>query len=131
MNQIVFPDVRVVVIEDEVYTRTIIVRGLRQLGIVKVHEAKDGGEGLKVVATVRPNLILCDIHMEPIDGLRFLEDLRKLPIPAIAATPVVFLTADSEQSTVLAARNLRVDGYLVKPISVTQLRKRIEVVLGG
>jgi two-component system, chemotaxis family, chemotaxis protein CheY len=131
MNQIVFPDLRVVVIEDEVYTRTIIVRGLRQLGIVKVHEAKEGGEGLKVVATVRPNLILCDVHMEPVGGLRFLEDLRKLPVPAIAAIPVVFLTADSEEGTVLAARNLRVDGYLVKPISITQLRKRIEAVLGG
>ena len=131
MNQIVFPDLRVVVIEDEVYTRTIIVRGLRQLGIVKVHEAKEGGEGLKVVATVRPNLILCDVHMEPVGGLRFLEDLRKLPVPAIAAIPVVFLAADSEEGTVLAARNLRVDGYLVKPISITQLRKRIEAVLGG
>ena len=131
MNDIVFADLRAVVIEDESYTRTIIVRGLRQLGIVKVHEARDGGEGLKVVATVRPSLVLCDIHMEPVDGLQFLENLRKLPIPEIASTPVVFLTADAGQSTVLAAKNLKVDGYLVKPVSVTQLRKRIEGVLGG
>lgn len=131
MNDIVFADLRVVVIEDEGYTRTIIVRGLRQLGIVKVHEARDGGEGLKVVATVRPSLVLCDIHMEPVDGLQFLDNLRKLPIPAIASTPVVFLTADAGQSTVLAAKNLKVDGYLVKPVLITQLRKRIEGVLGG
>ena len=69
--------------------------------------------------------------MEPVDGLQFLDNLRKLPIPAIASTPVVFLTADAGQSTVLAAKNLKVDGYLVKPVSVTQLRKRIEGVLGG
>lgn len=130
MPDVSFPGLRIVVIEDESFTRNIIVRGLRQLGVTKIHEATDGGEGLKVVATVRPNVVLCDIHMEPVDGLAFLENLRKLPIAAIAATPVVFLTADSEQRTVLAARQLQVNGYLVKPVSVAQLQKRIEGVLG-
>ena len=130
MPDVSFPALRIVVIEDESFTRNIIVRGLRQLGVTKIHEAADGGEGLKVVATVRPSLVLCDIHMEPVDGLGFLESLRKLPIAAIAATPVVFLTADSEQRTVLAAKELQVNGYLVKPVSVAQLQKRIEGVLG-
>lgn len=130
MPDVVFPDLRIVVIEDESFTRNIIVRGLRQLGITKVHEASDGGEGLKVVATVRPSLVLCDIHMEPVGGLEFLENLRKLPIPAISATPVVFLTADGEHRTVLAAKQLQVNGYLVKPVSVAQLQKRIESALG-
>lgn len=131
MTEIVFPNLRVVVIEDEDYTRRIIIRSLRQLGVVKVHEARDGGEGLKVVATVRPNLVLCDIHMEPIDGMKFLEDLRQLPIPAIASIPVVFLTADAEQNTVISAKKLQVNGYLVKPVSITQLQRRIEGVLGS
>jgi len=131
MTDIVFPNLRVVVIEDEDYTRRIIIRSLRQLGVVKVHEARDGGEGLKVVATVRPNIVLCDIHMEPIDGMKFLEDLRQLPIPAIASIPVVFLTADAEQNTVISAKKLQVNGYLVKPVSITQLQRRIEGVLGG
>jgi two-component system chemotaxis response regulator CheY len=131
MTDIVFPNLRVVVIEDEDYTRRIIIRSLRQLGVVKVHEARDGGEGLKVVATVRPNIVLCDIHMEPIDGMKFLEDLRQLPIPAIASIPVVFLTADAEQNTVISAKKLQVNGYLVKPVSITQLQRRIESVLGG
>ncbi|EDP65881.1 CheY-like receiver protein [alpha proteobacterium BAL199] len=131
MADIFFPDLRVVVIEDEEFTRKIIVRGLRTLGVIKVHEASDGSEGLKVVATVRPNLVLCDIHMEPVDGFQFLDHLRKLPIPAIASTPVVFLTADAEQHTVLAAKKLRVNGYLVKPVSVNQLQKRIESALAS
>lgn len=130
MPDVSFPALRIVVIEDESFTRNLILRGLRQLGVTKIHEATDGGEGLKVVATVRPNLVLCDIHMEPVDGLGFLENLRRLPIAAIAATPVVFLTGDSEQRTVLAARQLQVNGYLVKPVSVAQLQKRIEAVLG-
>lgn len=130
MSDVVFPDLKVVVIEDETYTRNIIVRGLRQLGVIKVHEANEGGEGLNKVALIRPHLVLCDIHMEPVDGLQFLENLRKLPIPEIARTPVVFLTADAEQNTVLSARKLQVNGYLVKPISVAQLQRRIEAALG-
>lgn len=130
MPELSFSDLRVVVIEDEKFTRNLVVRGLRQLGITKVHEASDGGEGLNLVAIVRPNLVLCDIHMEPVDGFQFLEGLRKLPIPALATTPVVFLTADSEQRSVLAAKQLQVNGYLVKPVSVAQLQRRIEAVLG-
>lgn len=130
MPAVNFADLRVAVIEDEKYTRNLIVRGLKQLGITRVHEAADGGEGLNIVAIVRPDVVLCDIHMEPVDGFQFLENLRRLPIPALASTPVVFLTGDAEQRTVLAAKQLQVNGYLVKPVSVTQLQRRIEAVLG-
>lgn len=131
MSDPAYSDLRVVVIEDEDYTRKIIVRGLRQIGITKIHEAREGGEGLKVVAAMRPNIVLCDIHMEPVDGLQFLRNLRSLPIPEIAMIPVVFLTADAERQTVVAARQQDVNGYLVKPVSVAQLQKRIDAVLVG
>lgn len=122
---------KVMVIEDEPFIRTLIRRLLKQLGVEDVHEANEGGAGLKEVVRIRPHLIFCDIHMEPVDGLTFLQKLRALPMADIKSIPVVFLTADSQEETVLKARSLAVNGYLVKPVSPAALQARIQAILGS
>src|SRR3546814_11844634 len=77
----------------------------------------------------RPQVILCDIHMEPLDGLGYLAQLRGHADPEIAAIPVVFLTADKQQETVLSAKQLKADGYLVKPVSLVALKQRLDPLL--
>lgn len=124
-----YSTLKVVVIEDEAFTRQLIAQELRQVGIRKIHQAADGGSGLQMVALIRPDIVFCDIHMEPVDGLKFLEALRAVRIHAIAGTPVVFLTADAEEQTVFSARDLKVDGYLVKPVSPADLKKRIDALV--
>jgi two-component system, chemotaxis family, chemotaxis protein CheY len=124
-----YEDIRVLVLEDEVHIRKIICRLLRQIGVQLIHEAENGEEGFKEMIRVRPQLILCDIHMEPINGLEFLQRLRGLSKPEFSELPVVFLTADMKSETVEFAKGLRVDGYLVKPVSFTALKDRIDVVL--
>jgi CheY-like chemotaxis protein len=78
-----------------------------------------------------PTLILCDVHMEPVDGRAFLKLLRGPGLRPLATTPVIFLTADAQKDTVLFAREHQVNGYLVKPVSLTQLKTRIDSVLQG
>jgi len=46
----------------------------------------------------------------------------------IAETPVLFLTADMQQQTVISAKKLNVDGYLVKPVSQASLKQRLDTV---
>ena len=84
---------------------------------------------MKELLRVRPSLILCDIHMEPMGGLKFLQTLRSLKTHEVANLPVVFLTADAEVDTVLKAKELRVDGYIAKPVSLSQLQSKIDTVL--
>ena len=119
----------VLVLEDEIHIRKIIVRLLRQLGFSSIYEVSDGVDGMKELLRVRPSLILCDIHMEPMGGLKFLQTLRSLKTHEAANLPVVFLTADAEVDTVLKAKELRVDGYIAKPVSLSQLQSKIETVL--
>ena len=130
MTEIDYGTVRVLVVEDEEFTRKIIRTLLHQLGVRLYHEAIEGRAGLLEVLRVRPHLVLCDIHMKPVDGLQFLKSLREAKIPAIAKTPVVFLTSDSQTDTVLLAKEQSVDGYLVKPVSLAQLKRKIDGVLG-
>lgn len=130
MSEVDYAGTRVLVVEDEEFTRKIIRTLLHQIGVRHYHEAADGKAGLLEVLRVRPQLVLCDIHMKPVDGLQFLKSLREAKIAAIARTPVVFLTSDSQTDTVLSAKEQAVDGYLVKPVSLIQLKRKIDAVLG-
>lgn len=129
MADIDYDTKRILVIEDEVHIRKIICRLLRQIGFRLVDEAGDGAEGFKTMLRVQPDVILCDIHMEPVNGITFLRKLRALSQPKYASQPVIFLTGDTDSTTVIAAKDLRVDGYLVKPVSLNALKDRIEAVL--
>jgi two-component system chemotaxis response regulator CheY len=120
---------RVLVLEDETHIRRIIVRLLREIGFDTIYEASDGIDGMKELLRVRPDLILCDIHMEPMGGMKFLETVRNLKTSDVANLPVIFLTADAEVDTVLKAKELRVDGYIAKPVSLAHLKIKIDTVL--
>lgn len=122
--------IRVLVLEDERHIRQIICRLLRQIGFRLIDEAADGEAGFRELIRTRPQVILCDIHMEPVDGLTFLKKLRGLSKREIADLPVIFLTADTQTGTVVAAKESRVDGYLAKPVSPKALKDRLDAVLG-
>lgn len=124
-----YEHIRILVLEDENHIRQIIVRLLRQIGFRLIHDVSNGADGFKELLRVNPQVILCDIHMEPIDGLTFLRKLRSLGKPELVRIPVIFLTADAERGTVVEAKDLRVDGYLVKPVSPKQLKQRLDAVL--
>lgn len=118
-------NLRILVIEDEDYIRKIIVQILNRLRINKIFEANDGSEGFKKTLMVRPDLVFCDIHMEPVNGIKFLSILRNVNQKEIANTPVIFLTSDANEEKVMAARKLKVSGYMVKPVSVNDVKKQI------
>jgi two-component system chemotaxis response regulator CheY len=67
--------------------------------------------------------------MEPVGGLDFLRMVRESTGEDISGTHVVFLTADAMKDTVLAARDLRIDGYLVKPANILRIKARLDEFL--
>jgi two-component system chemotaxis response regulator CheY len=124
-----YEGVVVLVIEDMVSVRKLIRSMLIQVGIRTVLEAGDGKAGLDEAVKFRPTLILCDVHMEPVDGRQFLLNLRALEMRAVARTPVIFLTSDTKRDTVVFAKEHQVSGYLVKPVSLADLKTRIDAAL--
>jgi two-component system chemotaxis response regulator CheY len=124
------PKIRVLLVEDEPFIRGTFTRILRSLGCTEVREAPDGTEALAVLSFgFRPDLVLCDVRMAPMDGLGFLAHLRKSPDPVLAKTPVIMLTGATDEASVRAARGLGVGGYLVKPVSPGALAERVKQVL--
>jgi two-component system chemotaxis response regulator CheY len=129
MSPLDYLSMKIVVIEDDIHIRRIITRLLRQVGFRSIYEASDGKSGMEQVIRTRPDVILCDIHMEPMNGLEFLKRLREFNHKSLSGLPVIFLTSDALSDTVLAARNLDVSGYITKPVSVQQLKEKLDAIL--
>jgi two-component system, chemotaxis family, chemotaxis protein CheY len=116
---------KILVVEDEDYTRNLTIQILRNIGVRSIAEARDGKAGLMEVVRTRPDIVLCDVHMKPLDGIGFLMGLREIKVQGVDATRVVMLTADANKDTVMLARMQAVVSYLVKPVSLIQLKEKM------
>jgi len=124
--------IRILLLEDEAFIRETIKRMLNAFSNVEVREGVDGAEGLKLLEEgFSPDVVLCDVHMEPMDGLTFLRQLRTSRDPARIALHVIMLTAASDPETVRKAVALGIAGYVVKPVSPSRLAERLSAALLG
>jgi two-component system chemotaxis response regulator CheY len=129
MAKLDFSTISVLIIEDEPHTRSIIKQIVSHLGVRDIHEAEDGKSGFLETVRVRPTIVLCDINMEPVNGLVYLGRLRQFKLEAVKNTPVIFLTVEFQVQTVKTARKHAMNGYLIKPVSPSDVETRIRAVL--
>jgi two-component system chemotaxis response regulator CheY len=110
---------RVLVVDDSPTMRQLIVFALRRIAGIQVDEASDGVAALKKLSAESYDLLLTDINMPIMDGLKLISLLRNdeqynaLPIVVITTEGA---TLDRERATALGA-----NAYLAKPIQTAQL----------
>lgn len=114
---------RIVVVEDEPKTR----EGL--LNIIKEHTdyeiagvCQDGAEGLETIRKYEPDLVITDIKMPRMDGLKMLEKLREDHVEV----PVILLTGYSDFEYARKALQLQVVEYALKPLDVDEFMKTLQ-----
>ncbi|HEY1792888.1 MAG TPA: response regulator [Opitutaceae bacterium] len=98
------------IVDDEAHVRMLIKMLLRQLGIETVWEAGDGSDALEKAAAHKPNVILLDINLPMVGGLEVLRQLKA----AHPAIPVVIISSQSTMKTVIQARELGAEAYVLK-----------------
>lgn len=116
----------ILVVDDETDLLDLIEYNLHKEGF-KVLKAENGEEGIKAAKEHRPDLILLDIMMPKMDGLEAVEIMRK--DEDLQKTPIIFLTARSDEKTEIDGLNKGGDDYITKPISTTKLVSRIKAAL--
>lgn len=89
-----------------------------------VFVATDGASGLSLALSEQPDVVLLDLGLPDLDGRQVLTMLR-----AVSQVPVIVITAQDEDRTIVAALDAGADDYLVKPFGGTQLAARISAVL--
>jgi len=116
--------VRLILADDESIIRMDLKEMLTSLGYVVVGEAGDGRSAVNLARELRPDLVVMDIQMPDMDGI---DAARVLTSENIS--PVLLLTAYSQQELVERAKEAGVVGYLVKPFRESDLAPAIEVAL--
>lgn len=125
MGSIDYARLNVLVVDDQDMVRDIVVAILRAIGCTAIRIAAGGEQALDMVREEAPDLILCDISMEPIDGFQFVERLLAVG----QRIPTIYLTAHSNGDFVRHAKRLGVDAYIVKPVKRSALEEKIRHVL--
>ncbi len=115
----------VLLIDDSAVIRKMLRRvlGDHALGVTEVFEAADGQEGLAVLARVEVQLVLCDVNMPVMDGLEFLQELRKQEDRR--TIPVLMVTTESGQESVFKALQLGARGYVRKPFTPDEVKQKV------
>jgi len=116
---------RVLVVDDEPFTREMLARLLEDAGAV-VRSAASGQIALEIVPQFGPSALVCDIGMPDMDGL----ELRRELLARGQTAPAVALTAYASPSDETRAREAGFDAYLAKPIGALALVETLARLLG-
>jgi diguanylate cyclase (GGDEF)-like protein len=115
--------VSVLLVDDSVSQRAIIAHRLRGAGY-EVEVAVDGSDCLRVLASLRPDIVLLDVVMPGIDGWETLDAIRRS-----SGVPVIMLTARAENIDRVRGLRAGADDYIGKPFTQDELEARIDAVL--
>lgn len=107
-------------VEDEIQTIQSIDFFLKRL-FKDVFIAQDGEEALRLFSENKPDVIILDISIPKMDGLKVASKIREQN----SEIPIIFVTAHSDNDKLLKAINLQTYSYLVKPIRVDELNQII------
>jgi signal transduction histidine kinase len=117
---------RILVIDDETWLREMVHMALSQKGF-EVLEAENGAAGIEVAQKTLPDLVLCDVNMENVDGYRTLSSLRNEP--TTAAIPFILMTGLADHAGMRHGMELGADDYLPKPFTIDALYAAVEARL--
>ncbi len=119
---------RILVVDDHLTTQMILKRLFGKLGYKNIVLAEDGEAALYELKKKRFDLIMSDWNMPHLNGLEFLEKVRAhKPHKDV---PFVMLTSEGTKEKVLEALKAGVGHYMVKPVGIENLKKKLEELLG-
>ncbi|MBA3009236.1 MAG: response regulator [Proteobacteria bacterium] len=121
-------ELKILLVDDSLSMRRIIVKFLANNGITQVLEAGDGVEALAAIASTRVDLIVSDLNMPRMNGMAFLEQIKANP--HTRDIRFIMLTVEAIQKTMNKALSLGVDSYIVKPVTEKIFMEELIRVVG-
>lgn len=120
----------ILIVDDSRSMRKVLLKTLRLsgFGIGECLEASNGREALGVLEGEWIDLILLDIHMPEMDGVAFLDSLRKIEM--YNATPVVFVTTEANEERLRHLLDLGASGYIRKPFRPEEIGALLSRIMG-
>ena len=117
------PKSTIIIIEDEKNICSFIETILEAHGYV-TSTATNGNDGIALIASTKPSVVLLDLGLPDIDGLEVIRRVRLW-----STVPIIVISARTQEKSKVAALDQGADDYLTKPFSLSVLRSRIQAHL--
>jgi two-component system OmpR family response regulator len=114
---------RILIVDDDPHIRDVICFALDKAGLAAI-TAQDGAEAMRRFESDKPDLVVLDIGMPEMDGLEVCRRIRRQ-----GETPILFLSARSDEIDRIVGLELGGDDYVTKPFSPRELVARVTAIL--
>ena len=120
----------ILIVDDQEFVRTIVRSMLTQMGVTSILEASDGTQAFAVVNTQMPDIIICDMHMDGMDGMEFVSHVRRGKTTLDRDHPVIILTGDKDRLLTEVTEQAGATMVLHKPVAIAALKQAIVNAVG-
>ena len=124
-----FDRLKLLVVDDNVHMRKLVVTILQAFGAVQIFEADSGEHAWGLLRDANPDVIVLDWMMEGMSGLEFVRQVRTSAQTPNPFVPVIMLTGHTHIDHVRQARDAGVNEFLAKPVSVKAILTRLISVI--
>jgi two-component system chemotaxis response regulator CheY len=112
---------KVLIVDDDVVSRMVLMHLVDTTGHFEIHEAGDGQDAWEQLqGGLRPAIVFCDLRMPRLSGMDLLRQVRS--DAALNKLPFVLVSSATDRETVEQASDFGASGYIVKPFEADQLR---------
>ncbi len=126
-----FGSAKVMIVDNEAFSRKYVTRILEAIGIGAIETALSGADALAKLteADADIDLVICDIEMPEMNGYEFVRRVRYGTVPRFKDVPILILTGHSTEKNVQRARTHKIDSFVTKPATVDMLKVQIRNLL--
>lgn len=121
--------IKILIADDTDFIRNAVKSTLSEIGFTNISEAKDGVQALSELKKSRHDLLISDLNMPHLDGIGLIRMIRS--DPELKDIKIILLTAESDKEHVLAAKEIGINDYIVKPFTANVLEKKMEQLFGN
>src|SRR5262245_46436004 len=124
-----FDRLKVLVVDDNVHMRKLVITILQAFGVTQIFDADSGEKAWPLLREHNPDIIVLDWVMEGMSGLDFMQMLRGDPQAPNPFVPVIMLTGHTSLEYVRGARDAGINEFIAKPVSAKTLMSRMVSVI--
>ena len=115
--------IKILIIDDEAQIRKLLRISFESENY-SVEEVSSGSDGLKLIKTMKPTLIILDLGLPDMDGIEVLKNIRSW-----STIPIIILSVRNDERSIITALDNGAEDYLTKPFAIGELFARIRAVL--
>ena len=124
-----FDRLRVLVVDDNVHMRRLVITILQAFGVTMIFEASSGESAWDLIRKHNPEIVVLDWVMEGMSGIDLIKMIRANPLSPNPFVPTIMLTGHTSLEHVQEARDAGANEFIAKPVSVKTMMSRLSSVI--